>query len=171
MRAPPGWATLTEDESVIWHGRPVIYPFLRGILVGLVVVWLGLSVSFMSLRGQPVPAPLPAALPLDLVGSGLLLFGLALLARALLEWWHVRYLVTTEEVYKKRGVVARTVTNLPLRQIQNTSFTQGILGRILSYGHVRIDTAGSGGTEIVLRYVPDPADVVGTISRHLERHY
>lgn len=162
MSDVPGWATLSEGESVVWTGRPVIYHFLDGLVVAAVLLAIAAAAYLFWPAGTGgVPAIVPAAV----------LAGVAVLSAVwtLLERWRITYLVTTHQVYVKRGLISRTVKNLHVDQIQNTSFTESLLGRLFSYGHVRIDTAGSEGAEIVLRNVANPDEVLGLISRDTER--
>lgn len=106
---------------------------------------------------------------LSAVPGVIVLLGLTASAKRLLEWWSVRYLVTSKEVYTKGGVVSRSVANLNLDQIQNTTFRQSVTGRLLSHGHVHIETAGSRGTEVTVQNVGEPEAVVGHITRELDR--
>ena len=103
-----------------------------------------------------------------LIGGLLALMGLLGIGRSLLAWWAIVYLITSEEVYKKHGLISRTVTNVRLDQIQNTTFEQSVLGRLLSFGSVYIDTAGSGSTEVVLERVPRPQTVVSILTQQLD---
>lgn len=161
MSDAPSWATLADDERVVWNGRPVIYHFLDGVVGGGVLAAVAVAVAVFWPPGTGVPRTVPAAA----VG------GLAALVALwpLVQRWSITYLVTTHQVYVKRGLVSRTVKNLHVEQIQNTSFTESLLGRLLSYGNVRIDTAGSEGPEMVLRNVADPDEVLGLIAQHTER--
>lgn len=165
MGEPPTWVTLTEDERIILHQRPSIYPYLMGQLGSVLLVVVG---AVLALAGVGVGSP-----PIDLsslqtvllvIGVLLLAIGLLGIAWSLLRWWSLEYVATTKEVYRKQGIVSRSVTNLSIDRIQNTTFDQSVIGRILSYGHVRIATAGTGGTEVVFRYVSNPADVVAMIT-------
>lgn len=156
MTDAPGWVTLTEGEEVVWRGHPVLYHYLGGIVIALVLFGLaGLALTLWPLT-ETVEAWIPAAV---LAGLGLLVA-----LRYLLAWWSIQYLVTTEEVYVKRGLVSRSVTNLRMERIQSTSFSQSFVGRLLSYGDVHIDTAGGDEVEIKFRNVSNPNDVVGYVS-------
>lgn len=86
------------------------------------------------------------------------------------RWRAVRYLVTTEELYRKRGLVSRDVKNLRLGQVQNTGFTQSAVQRLLGYGTVTVSTAGSGGTELAFANVPDPERVNGVVTEQLDAY-
>jgi len=175
MADAPDWVTLTDGEEVIWAARPSMVPYLTTligefVLIGLGVgLWIGggfsslLGVSFDPTIGL-LPIPLWSALALVLIGWGLL--GIASTA---LDWWSRYYLITTEEIYKKQGLFSRTVENTRLDQVQNTAFTQSWLGRLASYGDVQIDTAGTGGKEIVFKKVANPDGIIEKVTRQLDR--
>lgn len=168
MTDTPDWVTLTDDEEVLWHDRPAIHPYLLGELGSLILVGIGavLALAGLGLVALPGGFTLPEMVLLG--GGGLLVaIGTVGIVGGILNWWSLRYLVTTEEVYKKRGIVSRSVTNLSLEHVRKTNFNQSVLGRFFSYGHVRISTAGTGGTEIVFRYVSDPDAVVEMITERL----
>lgn len=167
MAEAPDWVTLTEGEEVVWRGRPTIQAYLGEILPGVVFLVVGIAVATVASTGGEI-----AGVELGTVGLAigviLVAFGALGILRGLLAWWAITYLVTSEEVYKKRGLVSRTVTNVRLDQIQNTTFKQTVLGRVLSFGSVHIDTAGTGQTEIVFERVPNPQAVVGVLTRQLD---
>lgn len=170
MTNVPNWVTLTEGEEVIWQGRPTLYSYTGRLLLPAVVIAIGLLLWGIESRTFAAGTPIAESLPVGLIGGILVLLGLAGVARVLLDWWTVRYLLTTDEVYRKEGLVSRQVRNLRLDQIQNTSFQQTVLGRLLSYGDVSIETAGSHTTEITFAHVPQPEAVVGHITEALDRH-
>ena len=162
MTDAPDWVTLTDGESVVWSGRRTLWAYADRLLLAAVAAVAGVALPLASpLRVDPVTVTV-ATVPSALGGLGVavVLVGWALLGRA-----SVRYLVTDEEVYVKRGLLSRTVRNLRLEQVQNTSFSQSLLGRVLSYGDVRFDTAGGGGSEVTFRAVPDPRTVLATVTR------
>lgn len=167
MSSAPDWVTLTEGEEVVWSGRPSVYPHLAGLVFGVAVVLIGVAVLAGAVD-RFVPEPVPSV-AVTAVGGLFVAYGVLSIAKRLVKWLNVRYLITTEEVYHKHGLVSRTVTNLHLDQVQNTTFTESVLGRALSYGDVRIDTAGHQGTEMVFEDVPNPGEVVGRISEQLSK--
>lgn len=169
MDEPPGWVTLTEGEEVVWSGPPSLVPYLLGMVVPAASLLAGLVVLVVPV-GALVPGSafqVPATLQLAAAGF-LVLAGLVGVAFELIAWYSHRYLITTDEVYHKYGLVSRTVTNLRVDRIETTNFTQSVLGRLLSYGTVHVTTAGTDAAEIVFPKVNDPAAVVERITRLLD---
>ena len=171
METAPDWVTLTDGEEVVWHGRPTIYSYVGEVAIGLVIIAVGIGIWVVIGMGNDLGIPTLSAVPSDLIGGVVVVLGITTAGRPLIRWWNVRYLITSEEVYKKRGVISRTVQNLRLDRVQNTSFTQSILGRLLSHGNVHVETAGTGRTEMTFRKVSDPEDVVGHITTQLDRQH
>lgn len=85
--------------------------------------------------------------------------GLAVIAWGYLRVTNTVYVISTESVYKKTGVLSRTVTEIGHEKIQDTSYSQSVVGRYVGFGTVEISTAGGSGVEMRLAYVPDPLDV------------
>lgn len=108
-----------------------------------------------------VPA-LVVGIPLSIV-----LIGIPIVVGAWLTRENTRYVVTTEGLYKKRGILSRDVKRIEYGKVQNTSFTQGPLGTYVGYGNVDISTAGSAGTEMQFRSVPDPKSVGELINKRI----
>jgi len=109
------------------------------------VVWSG-----TPHESSLVPA-LVVGVPLSLV-----LVGLLIIAGAYLQRENTRYVVTTDGLYKKTGVLSRDVQRIDFGKIQNTSYSQGFFGARFGYGNVDVSTAGGSGVEMRFRSVPDP---------------
>lgn len=151
----PSWVELTEGEKVVWSGHPSRYMLAGSVGVAVVLVAAGIAIQAL-LTG-----------PLAWAGWVLVLVGALIVVAGYLRLKSVQYVITDEEVYLKRGMLSRQVKNVRLDRIQNTGFDQTVLQRLLSYGNVRVDTAGHGGTEIVLRSVPNPERVNGLLTERL----
>jgi uncharacterized membrane protein YdbT with pleckstrin-like domain len=152
----PSWVTLTPDERVIWKAHPSIW------VVGWIIV-LSLGIIAFGIIGFVLFDNILRLLSIIPIVIGVLLMG-----RAYLSHWSVYYILTTEEIYKKTGLLSRNVMNIRHDRVQNTSFTQSFLERLMTYGTIEIDTAGTGGTELVLYAVPNPESVNGLLTEQLD---
>src|SRR5262249_33404993 len=70
--------------------------------------------------------------------------------------------VTDQRVILEQGIFVRTTKVIPLDRVQDVSTTQRLVGRILDYGSVEIDTAGAIPNELFTYAAPpemlrDPA--------------
>lgn len=154
-RDAPDWVELTGDEDLVWMGHPSWYALSGSI--GLTVVLVIAGIAILAL----------VSLPLGWIGAGLVLVGVLVAVAGSVRRRSVTYVITDEEVYTKTGFLSRQVDNLRLDRIQNTGFDQSILERIFSYGDVRVETAGTGETEIVLRAVSNPGRVNAMLTERI----
>jgi membrane protein YdbS with pleckstrin-like domain len=135
---------LTPDEEILRQFRPhwrVLLPaagwaVLLGVLTGI------------ALAALEPPWPAYAA-------AAAVVVWLLLSARSVLRWWFTNYVLTTERIIVRSGMVARSGTEIPLENVNNVLFTQRVLERVLGYGDVLIESAGSQG-QSRLRDIPDP---------------
>jgi uncharacterized membrane protein YdbT with pleckstrin-like domain len=72
-----------------------------------------------------------------------------------LRWTAASFTLTNQRVLLDYGVFSRSSKVIPIDRVQDVTTRQNLLGRILGYGRVEIDAAGSAGAE-VLDHVPDP---------------
>ena len=114
--------------------------------------------------------------PLFLIGGWLLLFdpdnrvtssaGLLVLIAAFVylglrvaEWWMRHFIVSTRRVLLTSGVIARTVTLLPLRRITDLTWKETVAGQLLDYGTFRFESAGQQQALSEITFLPG-ADVL-----------
>jgi membrane protein YdbS with pleckstrin-like domain len=115
----------------------------------------------------------PAAtfLPAFLVGAWLLLLdpenrvtssaGLVLMVASLgyyglrvAEWWMRHFIVSRRRVLLTSGVIARTVTLLPLRRITDLTWKETLLGQLLGYGTFQFESAGQNNALAEITFLP-----------------
>ena len=137
-------------EEVVWRGGPsplsLLWHWFFGLFfwafgAGLAVVLLALGVDLLW-----------AALGLIVcLGLGFLVILSGLLG--LVVW---RYQITSERVKVVRGLVSRTIREADLEKIQDVAVQQHFWARILNYGTLSFNTAGSDSYEISFRDVNNP---------------
>jgi len=108
-----------------------------------------------------VPA-LAIGLPLCLV-----LVGIPIVASAVLQHRNTNYVVTTDALYAKTGVLSRNVQRIEFGKVQDTSYQQSVLGTRFGYGTVDLSTAGGGGVEMQFRNIAEPREVQSLINERL----
>ncbi|NKE35255.1 PH domain-containing protein [Natronococcus sp. JC468] len=158
--ASADWLHLTEGERVRWAGRPSWLTIAVSVAAGVGVALVGIVLT-VWLSGTNVPSWL-VYLPLALV-----LVGAGRVCLTYLNWIRLLYVITDEEIYVKRGLVSRDVTQIRLDRIQNTAYNQSVLQRLFSYGDVMIYTAGTSTEDVTFHGVPDPERVKQTLTRLL----
>jgi len=90
---------------------------------------------------------------------GLLTFGLTwfIAAYEYLRLRHVEQGVTNKRVIYKTGIISRKSEEMKLASIETVEIDQGVLGRMLGYGNVKI--TGRGASDVLFRGVDDPMAV------------
>lgn len=155
------WVHLTDGETVEWVGRPSSYTIAASIVVGVVLAAVGIALSVWLSTSTDVPS-WAAALPLVLV-----VVGIARILVTYLNWIRLLYVITSEEIYVKHGLVSRDVTQIRLDRVQNTAYDQSVAERFLSFGDVRVYTAGTSTEDVTFRSVPNPERVKRTLTNLL----
>jgi uncharacterized membrane protein YdbT with pleckstrin-like domain len=127
---------LTDDEAVIMsfrqHWKLLAIPFVwfLGVLISLFVIF------------QWIPGGGVADLILTLVA--LAAFGWFVL-RPVIDWWVTRYVLTTERLMTRTGLIAQSGIEIPLERITNVNFHQGFWERLLGAGDLLVESAGTTG--------------------------
>jgi len=79
---------------------------------------------------------------------------------AVYEWLRLRTIehgLTNKRVIYKRGIVSRHTEEMKIGSIETVEIDQGVWGRILGFGDVKV--TGRGLSDVVLRTIDDPMEV------------
>ena len=79
---------------------------------------------------------------------------------AVYEWLRLRTMehgVTNKRVIYKRGIVSRQTEEMKLGSIETVEIDQGIWGRILGFGDIRV--TGKGISDVQFRRMDNPMEV------------
>lgn len=88
-----------------------------------------------------------------IIGVLLIIAGYRLLDRLIL-FLSSEFGVTSKRVLGKTGFIRLKTLDIVLVKVEAIRINQSILGRIFNFGDVEV--TGTGGTEEVLRFIPDP---------------
>src|SRR4051794_11434283 len=83
------------------------------------------------------------------------------------EWWMRNFIVSTRRVLLTSGLIARTVTLLPLRRITDLTWEETVLGQVLNYGTFRFESAGKDQALRHLTFMPDAQNLYVEVSKLL----
>ncbi len=86
-----------------------------------------------------------------------------------LIWAGREYVVTDHRVVKQDGVFSISSFDASLDKINNVFHEQTLVGRLLKYGTVGLETASEQGTTI-FTYIPRPVDFKGKVVRQREMY-
>lgn len=135
---------LTDDEEIIRE----FHPHWRVLLAAGLWVVLGIALvvtGILAFDGAGTWA-------MAAVGAAAVL---AFAVPRLVAWRFRLYVLTTERIIVRDGVISRGSVELPLESINNVLFRQSVVERLLGYGDVLIESAGSQG-QSRLTDIPDP---------------
>lgn len=135
---------LTDNEEVVSE----FHPHWRVLLVAMVWLLLGLVAVIV---GSWLLEP-PWRWVLIAVG---VLAAVVFATPPIIRWRFTLYVLTTERIIRREGLVSRASTEIPLENINNVLFTQSVMERLLGFGDVLIESAGSQG-QTHLHDIPDP---------------
>jgi uncharacterized membrane protein YdbT with pleckstrin-like domain len=158
-------AEILEGETLVWRGRPTwkwsVSWMLKWGIVGLLPLVVGI------LLGQFVE------LPLSWFFAASVIFIAIVVVLAWVRRLDSEYTVTDRRVIVRRGIANRNERSASIDRIQNVNTKQGLYGRILNFGDIEFDTAGSdiSDSDLALRGINDPHDMRDRFDRELlQRH-
>jgi uncharacterized membrane protein YdbT with pleckstrin-like domain len=139
-------SVLTKDEHVVLHLHPHWKALIRPVLV-LAVAAAAVIVAAMFMPKSMSP------IGIYVVGG----LGLAVVVWLALWPWLVwrttHYVFTNERVILREGVLSRDGRDIPLGRVNDVSFSHSLVGRMLGYGTLTIESAGERG-QVVLTDLP-----------------
>jgi uncharacterized membrane protein YdbT with pleckstrin-like domain len=134
----------------------------------------------LDLRPHPVALALPALATIVVVGIGIWLVTisdgvwvwvalaamvLALLAypvRRLTDWLTSHFVVTSDRIIHRQGLIAKSSMEIPLEAINDVRFEQGVFDRLVGAGTLVVQSASEAGRE-EFAHIRKPEDVQKTI--------
>ena len=134
----------------------------------------------LDLRPHQVALALPALATIVIVGIGIWLVSisyglwvwvalaamvLALLAypvRRLTDWLTSHFVVTSDRIIHRQGLIAKSSMEIPLEAINDVRFEQGVFDRLVGAGTLVVQSASEAGRE-EFAHIRKPEDVQKTI--------
>ena len=95
----------------------------------------------------------------------LLIIGVIWLIIRLIAYYNTDLILTNKRVFGKCGLISTTQMQCPLNMINSVSYSNGLMGKLLGYGTVRISTAS---TQFKFRFIRDGQTLYNDIFNHLE---
>ena len=124
-------------EEVVWLGRPSM-ALLVSQALGLTTsfIFLGIFLTGFAARGGNLGA--------GLVAFAVITLFVVLLILQAMRIKRTQYVVTRQSIYTRTGIIGQTVIQTTFDKITDISLKQDVLGRILGFSSLHINTAGSG---------------------------
>ncbi|MEY2465127.1 MAG: hypothetical protein QOH64_3265, partial [Acidimicrobiaceae bacterium] len=158
MAFPP--KLLTDHEELILDLRPHWWYMAQptGALIGAVL--LGIAV-IANVDSDGIGAVL------RLLVAALILFCLGWFGVRYAKWSTTNFVVTSDRVVYRVGVLSKQGIEIPLERINTVFFKQSIFERLLGAGDLGIESAGERGSE-TFNDVRKPSAVQNEIYRQME---
>ncbi len=156
---------LAEHEELIFEKRPHWVALVPAALwtVGLLVaLLLGYRALDAIIDGD---ASTPKAI-LGLVVTGLWVFFAVV---AYMRWRFTLFVLTTDRLITRSGVIAKNSKEIPLERINDVTFTQSIVERMLGAGDLLLDSSGDLGPARITA-VQKPEEVQLLIYKESEKN-
>jgi len=83
-------------------------------------------------------------------------------------WQTTEFVITSQRVIFRQGLVAKRGMEIPLDRVNNVNFTQGVLERMLGAGDLLIESGGEDGQQRFTD-IKDPAGVQNLLHREVEK--
>jgi uncharacterized membrane protein YdbT with pleckstrin-like domain len=147
---------LNETEAVVLDLRPHWWFLVRRAvaLVAAIALLVGLEV---------VDAPAWAVY----ASAAIVLVALVYFVGRYLQWATTNFVVTTDRLIFRTGVLAKRGIEIPLERVNTVFFSQTFLERILRSGDLAIESAGERGTQH-FSDIARPSMVQNEIYRQIE---
>ena len=131
---------LRENEKLVLDLHPHWWYFAKAMLatvVSVVIAWSCWS-SFRRTDGTGC----------RLLAAVLVLASLVWLAERYVHWVTTYFILTTDRVIYRQGIVAKRGMEIPLQRINTIFFSQRFFERILGLGDLKIESASRTGAEV-----------------------
>jgi uncharacterized membrane protein YdbT with pleckstrin-like domain len=152
---------LSEDEELIYDLRPHWLTLVVPVLITLVVV-VAVGAAWVVMPAGDLQQP--AQLAVGVLGVVVLL---ATVVGRVLRWATTHFVLTTERLIFRTGVVAKFGREIPLERINDVTFSQSLFERMIGAGDLLLESAGEHG-QSRFSNIRDPEAVQLEIYRQME---
>ena len=156
-RVPFSRKLLNEGEDIALDLHPHWEFFVKSAAALAAAVALGV---FVLSKGDP-----PAAL--EALSGVLVLLALGWVALTYARWATTNFVVTTDRLIYRHGVLSKHGIEIPLDRVNTVFFSQSLLERVLGSGDLVIESAGEMGRQ-EFSNVRKPSAVQNEIYRQME---
>ncbi len=140
---------LAEEEKLVLQVRRHPIVLLRP------ATHLALAVALGSLVGF-VTGPSRGSDPIDAIAGLVAAFFLVRFLWRALQWLLDRVVVTNHRIFEVSGIVTRNVASMPLTKVTDMTYRRSLLGRVLGYGELILESAGQSQALSRISCLPRP---------------
>lgn len=152
---------LSEDEELIYDLRPHWLTLVVPVLLTVAVV-VAVGAAWVVMPAGDLQQP--ARMAVGVIGLAVLL---ATVVGRVLRWATTHFVLTTERLIFRSGVVAKFGREIPLERINDVTFSQSLFERMIGAGDLLLESAGEHG-QSRFSNIRDPEAVQLEIYRQME---
>jgi membrane protein YdbS with pleckstrin-like domain len=152
---------LSEDEELIYDLRPHWLTLVVPVLLTVAVV-VAVGAAWVVMPAGDLQQP--ARMAVGVLGLAVLL---ATVVGRVLRWATTHFVLTTERLIFRSGVVAKFGREIPLERINDVTFSQSLFERMIGAGDLLLESAGEHG-QSRFSSIRDPEAVQLEIYRQME---
>jgi uncharacterized membrane protein YdbT with pleckstrin-like domain len=131
---------LLEDEELVFDLKPHWIAIVPAVLLGLLSIVAGWALIHYAFNGDWDTKH-------TVVLVAVLVSLLAFTVGPILRWMFTRFVLTSDRLVTRRGVIAKQSKEIPLERINDVSFSQTIFERMVGAGDLLVESAGERGQE------------------------
>jgi uncharacterized membrane protein YdbT with pleckstrin-like domain len=154
---------LADHEKIVFDLKPHWVALVAPILwsVFFFVAWL-LVLNLLDGLDNSAEGPLRLIASI-LAWAGIFYFG----AFPIATWATTHFVLTTDRMITRSGIIAKHSREIPLERINDVTFSQSVLERLLGAGDLLVESAGERGQNRITN-VRKPEDVQLMIYKEVE---
>ena len=141
---------LGDGETIVMemkpHWRALLFPAL--VLIGAVFVGTWLYLQWGSWFAGVI-----GSVGRTTVAVAAVVIVIVFVVRPFLYWITTQYVFTNRRIITRSGLIAKRGRDMPLAKVNNVSFEISVIGRMLNYGRLQIESAGD--EDLVIDDVPN----------------
>jgi uncharacterized membrane protein YdbT with pleckstrin-like domain len=143
---------LHPGEELVFDGHPSWRSVLGFYVIGVAVAAAAAAIGALA-SGAAIA-----------VLAGVVVLALVLLV-GFVKRMATRYVITTERLHIRRGILAKATQETRIQRVQNVNTEQSFFERVVQVGTVDFDTAGTDDSEFRFVGVATPSDVVRAVDK------
>src|SRR2546423_12050953 len=151
---------LLPGENLVLQHHPHWITIVGSLVVPVILLVLIALADFTTLYPQANGSGLYVPSLRKILSFGVIALALLWLIVVWIRWRSITYTLTDQRIAIETGVFGRQEKIIPIHRVQDCTTKQSIFGRILRYGRVEGDAAGSPGAGGV-GHPPKPRRVRG----------
>lgn len=148
---------LAADERIVLEVRRHMSLLLGPFLVTVLAIFVAGAIGWFT-------SPSEGSDRVDLVLGIIALFFAARFGWKAWQWRADTIVVTDQRIFEVSGVLTRKVASMPLTRVTDMTYQRSLMGRLLGYGDLIVESAGQDQALSRIEHLPRPDDFYRTIT-------